>query len=113
MRAIRRNAHPSSSSAIGTGCATTAATARDANAALHRVHAATLVIQSRDDNRLPPSNAESVFEGLASTTKELVLTEGAGHVITVDFGHEHVWELTARWLETHLGSGSSRAEELE
>jgi carboxylesterase len=71
---------------------------------LSKVRAPTLVIQSREDNRISPANAERTFARLSSPEKELHWIDGAGHVITVDFGHERVFELTADWLERHIPS---------
>jgi carboxylesterase len=72
--------------------------------ALSQVRAPTLVIQSREDNRISPANAERAFARLGSPEKKLHWIDGAGHVITVDFGHERVFELTADWLEAHVPS---------
>lgn len=76
--------------------------ARDADRDLHAVTAPTLVVQSRQDNRISGAAAERAFAKLGAAEKQLVWTDGAGHVITVDFGHERVFELTADWLERHL-----------
>jgi carboxylesterase len=81
---------------------------RDARSALPLVTAPTLVIQSREDNRISPESAEAAFSRLGSSEKKLAWIGGAGHVITVDFGHERVFELTAAWLETHR-HGSRRS----
>jgi carboxylesterase len=97
--------------ALGRGLLTPAAlrafydVVTDATEALPRVHAPTLVIQSREDNRISRESAERAFERLGSNEKKFVWTEGAGHAITVDFGRERVFELTANWLETHARSG--------
>jgi carboxylesterase len=69
--------------------------------ALPLVRAPALVIQSREDNRISRESAERAFERLGSREKKLVWIEGAGHVITVDFGRERVFQLTAEWLEMH------------
>lgn len=73
----------------------------DAMAALPHVRQPTLVVQSRGDNRIPVESAERAFALLGSTEKKLLWIEGAAHVITVDFGHHRVFELTADWLEQH------------
>lgn len=67
--------------------------------ALPRVRVPTRVIQSREDNRISRESAESAFALLGSSEKDFVWVEGAGHVITVDFGRERVYELTSEWLE--------------
>ena len=68
---------------------------------LPRVTAPTLMVQSREDNRISPSNAQRAFDRLGAREKELVWIEGAAHVITVDYGREHVFETVGRWLESH------------
>ena len=75
--------------------------ADDATAALPLVRAPTLFIQSRDDNRIAPEVAERGFARLGSKEKRFVWTNGAGHVISVDFGHQRVFNLTLSWLEAH------------
>jgi carboxylesterase len=72
-----------------------------AHEALPRVASPTLVIQSREDNSIPAEVAERAFARLGSDEKRFVWTNGAGHVITVDFGHERVFELAASWFEEH------------
>jgi esterase/lipase len=72
-----------------------------AHQSLTHVRAPALVIQSRDDNRISRKNAAAAFARLGSAEKELVWTDGAGHVICVDFGREGVFELTASWLEKY------------
>jgi len=69
--------------------------------ALPSVRAPTLVIQSRRDNRIAAASAEHAFSRLGAAEKEVVWLDGAGHVITVDYGHERVFELTAGWLTRH------------
>jgi len=81
--------------------------------ALPAISAPTLAMHSREDNRVSASNAEGAFARLGSTDKKLVWVEGAGHVITVDYGHERVFELTAEWLDDHtarVSRGSARAK---
>lgn len=68
---------------------------------LPRVNAPTLVIQSVQDNRISRESTQLAFERLGSTDKKLIWVEGAGHVITVDFGYERVFQLTGEWLEKH------------
>lgn len=69
--------------------------------ALPDVRVPTLVIQSREDNRVPVASAEKAFARLGSPGKHLVWVEGAGHAITVDCGRERVFELVADWLRSH------------
>ena len=72
-----------------------------ADEALPRVKAPTLIVQSREDNRIPPEIAERGFARLGAQVKRFVWTKGAGHVITVDYGHERVFQLTTDWIERY------------
>jgi len=74
-------------------------TVQRAVAALPRVAAPTLVIQSREDNRIGVEDAERAFARLGAREKRLEWIAGAAHIITVDFGREHVIELLASWME--------------
>lgn len=78
--------------------------------ALPGVSAPTLVVQSREDNRIAAECAESGFARLGAREKKFVWINGAGHVITVDFGFQRVFELTRGWLEAHR-SGARRQTE--
>jgi carboxylesterase len=73
--------------------------ARDA---LPRTKSPTLMIQSREDNRVSPAAAEEAFAKLGAPDKRFVWTEGAGHVITVDYGKNRVFEHTTEWMQTHV-----------
>ena len=77
-------------------------------AALPRVKAPTLMIQSRADNRISPDAAERVFARLGAREKRLEWISGAAHVITVDYGREHVFELLGLWMETHRAMPADR-----
>lgn len=72
-----------------------------ASAALPEVRVPTLVMQSREDNRIPAARAARAFDRLGSAGKEMVWVEGAGHVITVDYGHERVFDRVLDWLRAH------------
>jgi carboxylesterase len=80
-----------------------------ARKALSNVRAPTLIIQSREDPRCPPDVAKFALAALGSAEKQLVWTEGAGHIITVDYGRERVFGEVERWLETHGGEGAAAA----
>jgi carboxylesterase len=75
---------------------------RVARTALPRVRQSVLVVQSREDNRIPATSAVEAFERLASTDKTLHWVTGTGHVVTVDYGHEEIERVVADWLETRL-----------
>ncbi|MFN2637922.1 MAG: alpha/beta hydrolase [Gemmatimonadaceae bacterium] len=82
---------------------------RLARKALPKVAAPTLIIQSKDDPRSPPAVAQYALGALGSKEKKLVLTEGAGHIITVDYGRARVFSETEEWLDTHMVSGATAA----
>ncbi len=69
-----------------------------AERALPGVRQPTLVIQSREDNRIDSVAAARSFEALGASDKQIVWVEGSGHVITVDTGRERVLTLTGTWL---------------
>lgn len=71
---------------------------RAARRALPSVTAPTLLIQSLEDNRIRPGVARCAFARLGATEKRLVFTEGAGHILTVDYGRERVFEEIRAWL---------------
>ena len=69
--------------------------------ALPAIESPTLMVQSREDNRIPATAAQRAFDRIGAVDKKLVWVTGAGHVITVDYGREHVFELVTEWLERH------------
>ena len=73
-----------------------------ARAALPRVHQPVLVVQSREDNRIPSKSASEAFSQIGSADKTLHWSTGSGHVVTVDYGHERLEQLAAEWLEQRL-----------
>ena len=72
-----------------------------ARAAAPKVEAPTLVVQSRQDNRIPPDAAERAFNFFTAHDRRLLWTEGNGHIITVDYGRQAVFAAAAEWLEAH------------
>jgi carboxylesterase len=80
-----------------------------ARKALSCVKAPTLIIQSREDPRCPPHVAEFALKALAAQEKKLVWTEGAGHIITVDYGRERVFTEVEQWLRMHTDCGAATA----
>jgi esterase/lipase len=59
------------------------------------------MVQSREDNRTPPNAAQRAFDHIGAVDKKLVWLTGAGHVITVDYGRDHVFAIVADWLDDH------------
>jgi carboxylesterase len=80
-----------------------------ARKSLRRVKAPTLIIQSREDPRCPPDVAEFALVALGAQEKKLIWTEGAGHIITVDYGREHVFAEVEHWLRGHTDRGAATA----
>ncbi len=82
-----------------------------ARKALPAVTAPTLVVQSREDPRISPAVAEFALNELGAKEKKLVWTEGAGHIITVDYGRERVFSEVEKWLRTHDSHATTAAAE--
>jgi carboxylesterase len=70
-----------------------------AAAALPRITAPTRVVHSRADNRIPAAAAARAFATLGAPCKDLQWVDGCGHVITVDFAKERVFDLAQSWIE--------------
>ena len=85
-----------------------AVTADRAAALLPRVTAPTLVVQSRQDNRIAPDACERSFGALGAREKCLVWVDGAGHIITVDRGREGVIRALVEWMEERVANGGER-----
>ena len=73
-----------------------------ARAAAPKVTSPTLVVQSRQDNRIPPGAAERSFALFTTQERRLVWTEGNGHIITVDYGRDAIFTAVIDWLATHV-----------
>jgi carboxylesterase len=84
---------------------------RLARKSLARVETPTLIIQSREDPRCPPEVAALALKALGARDKKLVWTEGAGHIVTVDYGRELVFSGVEKWLITHNDRGAAAAVE--
>jgi carboxylesterase len=69
-----------------------------ARAALPRVTAPTLYMQSREDNRISEVVASRAFASIGARTKKLEMLTGCGHVLTVDYCRSHVTKLVIDWL---------------
>ena len=75
---------------------------RVAYTALPGVRQPVLVIQSREDNRIPPRSASHAFERVGSVDKTMDWVTGTGHVLTLDYGHEAMQRRIVAWLNGHL-----------
>ena len=80
-------------------------TADAAAAILGAVRAPTLIVQSRQDNRVASDVAARTLAQLGAADKRLEWVSDGGHVITVDYGKERVFALVYDWLANH-GAGS-------
>jgi carboxylesterase len=80
------------------------ATVAHAIDALPNVSCPTLMIQSREDNRVPPAVAQRAFDRIGATVKELVWVSGAGHVITVDYGRDRIFQIVGDFFDRHRGT---------
>ncbi|MBK5188452.1 MAG: alpha/beta hydrolase, partial [Gemmatimonadaceae bacterium] len=67
-------------------------------AALPRVTAPTLYVQSREDNRISEAVASRAFASIGARTKKLEMLTGCGHVLTVDYCREQVARMVIAWL---------------
>jgi carboxylesterase len=83
---------------------------RLARKSLAAVKAPTLIIQSREDPRCAPEVAEFALKALGARDKKLVWTEGAGHIITVDYGRERVFSEVETWLGAHSGGAAAAVD---
>jgi carboxylesterase len=79
-------------------------TMRRAVEKLPSVTVPTLMIQSTEDNRITVADAERAFARLGARDKRLRWISGAGHVITVDFGRDAVFDAVDQWLVAHRNS---------
>jgi carboxylesterase len=75
-------------------------TAASARAALPRITVPTLVINSREDNRIPAVLAEGATSSMRAPV-ERHWVEGCGHVITVDYCRDTVAEMVLGFLARH------------
>lgn len=82
---------------------------RKARKALPAVRSPTLIVQSREDPRISPDVAEFAIRSIGAADTKLVWTEGAGHIITVDYGRERVFDEVERWLTAHNPSRPTAA----
>jgi esterase/lipase len=90
-----------------------ASIAERARRALPRIRIPTILAQSREDNRLTAAVAERAFAALGSKEKELLWIDGAGHVITVDYGREKVIDAVADWLRRWADAGGASPYDAE
>ena len=78
-------------------------TAQRGRNALPDVQTPTLVVQSTTDNRITTADTELAFKHLGAKDKSLHWIDGAGHVITVDYGWQRVVAMAGDWMDSHRG----------
>lgn len=71
---------------------------RGARASLPSVHCPLLVVHSRNDHTVEPSNARAIIDGAASEDKHLVWLTNSYHVITLDVDRQEVFERTYEFI---------------
>lgn len=76
--------------------------------ALPRITVPTLVVYSRQDNRVPVEAAEREYAKLRAPERELVWLERCGHLVTVDFEHDVVSARVTEFLGRHAGTREVR-----
>ncbi len=80
---------------------------RETRAALPRVTQPLLVVQARQDNVVPPWNAELVLASVGSVDKRLVWLDGCYHVVTVDFAASRVNDEVAAFVQGRREASSA------
>lgn len=68
-----------------------------------------LMIQSREDNRIPMEAAQRIYERIGSKDKRLSWVTGCGHILTVDHCRDRVLADAIEWLNRHIPASSERA----
>jgi carboxylesterase len=66
------------------------------------VHVPVLFVQSREDNRLPHDQSKRALARIASDDRTALWIEGAGHVLTVDYGWQDLADRTVAWLDARF-----------
>jgi carboxylesterase len=59
----------------------------------------TLLIHSRNDQAVPPANMPYIYEHIASPDKAMCWIENSGHVLTVDYQKETVFEKAYQFIQ--------------
>lgn len=82
---------------------------RRARRALPNVVVPTLIIQSREDPRVAPAVGAYAMKKIGASEKQIVWTSGAGHIITVDYGRQRVFDEAEHWLLAHATHNATAA----
>ena len=65
---------------------------------LNKVTAPALLIHSLDDNFIPPSDMQHIYDSLGSTEKRMVHVKNSNHIITCDAAREEVFRETESFV---------------
>jgi carboxylesterase len=79
-----------------------------AQEAMPRITVPTLVVHSRQDNRVPTDAAEREYAKLRMPERDLVWLDRCGHLVTVDHEHHDVSARVAAFLARHVELGAAR-----
>lgn len=66
---------------------------------LGEITAPILIVQGEQDNMVAPHTAREIFDAVGSETKELMMVQDSGHIVTLDAGHQQVWERVYAFIE--------------
>jgi carboxylesterase len=72
---------------------------RSARRRLGKVHVPTLILHSREDNRVRPTQVARVAARIQHPIKSLLWMYGCGHVLTADYCKEEAATLVVNWFE--------------
>ena len=72
---------------------------RKARMGLPSIDQPLLVIHSRNDHTVHPSNAQYIYDTVASKDKELIWLERSYHVVTLDYEKEEIFERTYQFIK--------------
>jgi carboxylesterase len=82
---------------------------RRANARLRDVRVATLIVHSREDNRVPVAEVQRAVTSIPYPDKSLHWVTGCGHVIAADYCRDSVATLVVDWFERVAASQDTAA----
>jgi carboxylesterase len=69
--------------------------------ALPRIRQPVLIFQGQRDTSVNPQAAQSLYDRIGSSDKELVWLEESGHNLLVDAEREEVWARSYEWIVAH------------
>jgi carboxylesterase len=72
-----------------------------ARTALPAVTAPMLIMHSKNDHTVHPSNANLIHDSVSSSTKEIVWFDRSYHVLPLDFDREEVFDRTYNFIKEH------------